>query len=95
MPNRRRCTLLVLLLTLVLSPGLSLAAGQNLRSAAAEDSPFERLLTWVERTWDGLTGEAPAAAGNIQEKVGCGIDPNGGLRPCLGGGGGVTSTGGH
>jgi hypothetical protein len=95
MLNRRRCTLLVLCLALALSPGLSLAAGQGLRSRATDEGPFERLFTWVERTWDTLTGETPAAAGQVQEKVGCGIDPNGSLRPCLGGGGGTSSTGGN
>jgi hypothetical protein len=89
MLNRRRLTSLVLLLALVLSPGLSLEAGQSLRSPAAEESPFERLLTWVERTWEALAGDAPApAAAETPQKVGCGIDPNGGCITPF-------STGGH
>jgi hypothetical protein len=84
MLNHRRRVLLVLLLALLLSPGLSLAAGRGLRSPAAEESPFERLLTWVERTWDAWAGDVPAAAAETPtpQKVGCGIDPNGG---CYGG----------
>lgn len=88
MLNRRRCILPVLLLALLLSPGLSLAAGQSLRSPAVEESPFERLLTWVERTWEALAGGAPATAAESSRKVGCGIDPNGGCITPF-------STGGH
>ena len=89
MLNRRRLTVLALLLTLALTPGLSLAAGRNLR-AADQEGPVERLLTWVERAWDALTGGAPAApSDSALTKVGCGIDPNGNCGIVL------NSTGGH
>jgi len=94
MLNRRRLTLLAFVLTLLLAPGLSLAGAQPLRAVAAEQSPLERLLTFAERAWSALTGQAPAAGRHTILKSGCGIDPNG----CpTGGGTGATTTssGGH
>jgi hypothetical protein len=94
MSDRRRLTAFVFVLAVVLSPGLSLAAGQRQeRTPAAEGSAIERIFTWVERTWDSLTGSAPREHG--PQLAGCGIDPNG--TGCLigGGGGGVTNSSGH
>jgi hypothetical protein len=76
MSERRRLIALMFVLALVLAPGLSLAAGQNLRTPAPEESPFERLFTWIERGWEALTGTAPLDA--AVQRSGCGIDPNGG-----------------
>lgn len=88
MSDRRRFTALMFVLALVLAPGLSSAAGQHLRTPAAEESSFERLLTWIERGWDALTG----TSGSIPQRSGCGIDPNG---TCLlPGGGGTPNTSG-
>jgi len=96
MLNRRRLTLLAFVLTLLLAPGFALAGSQSTHSPAVVQSSVERLLTWAERAWSVLTGQAPVAGRNIHRKAGCGIDPNG----CpTGGGGGTgnasTNSGGH
>jgi len=77
MLNRRRLTLFAFVLTLLLAPGLSLAGAEPLRGIAIEQSAFERLLSFAERAWSALTGQAPAAGRHVINKAGCGIDPNG------------------
>ena len=96
MSNRRRSApLAVLILSLVLVPGLSLA-GQRTHTPAVEESSLSVLLDWAVRAWESLTDRSPAAeapAGHVWGAAGCGIDPNG---TCTSGGGGTTSTsGGH
>jgi hypothetical protein len=93
MSHRRRFTASVFVLAVVLSPGLSLAAGQRQeRTPAVEGGSLERLFIWVERTWDSLAGSAPREHG--PQLAGCGIDPNG--IGCLGGGGAAaTNSSGH
>jgi hypothetical protein len=97
MSNRRRSApLAALTLSLVLLPGLSLAAGQRTHTRSVEESPLSALFNWAARTWEALTDRSPdagAPAGRAWAAAGCGIDPNG---TCAGGGGGTTtSSSGH
>jgi len=90
--RRRLTTLFILIGTLALAPGLALAATQAERAPAVDESAVARLITWMERAWDALTGSTPAAAGAVL-RCGAGIDPNGTCPP--GGGGTSSSNGGH
>lgn len=95
MLKKPRIVVAALCLCVLLAPALAQAAPGRLTPRPEAAPAATRLLSILETWWSGLfAGEERTGDTAIQEKNGCGIDPNG--QPLCGdggpaGGGGTTS----